>query len=477
MRTLGGLARLFRRVAARPEGRSQAAPPGRPRLLVALLLVGLVVRLPVVWLSTGIVHPDEHQQYIEQGFRVAHGYGAVFWEQERGMRHPLLPALLGGVILACERVGVADPHAQATVIRLSVALASFGALARLACTVYREGQRVAALVLAFLLASSVDLAYMHARVLSESAAAVALTLALVYWPRRPLACGLFLGLMVTFRLQAAPFAAGLWTVAAWTGWKEGTARPAARLALGLALALVAGGLHDLAHHGTFCHSAWANVTAQWAEGGADRFGLSPWWHYLVEGALQLLRVSVFAPVVLLWGVRCRPDLGCAALLFVLAHSLIGHKEMRFVWPLAPAAVLLLAVAVEDLYRRGVAARPRVLALLAASVLGASAARVGTFEWEDPYYAASAWALTEVGRRDDVTGVAVVGIPRWLCGNYFYLRRPVPIEFPAENPPTADAALPGKLNYFVVPRGSLPPAVAAALVLVAENEDWAIYRLK
>src|SRR5262249_31952450 len=148
----------------------------------------------------------------------------------------------------------ADPHMHAAVIRLSVAIASFGALAWLAWTLFRGGQRVAALTLAVLLAASVDLAYMHARVLSETAAGVALTLALACWPRRSLACGLFLGMMVTFRLQTAPFAAGLWIAAAWTGRKDGTLRPTVRLTLGLVLALVVGGLHDLAFHGTFFHS-------------------------------------------------------------------------------------------------------------------------------------------------------------------------------------------------------------------------------
>jgi hypothetical protein len=483
MRTLGGLGRALRRVGGlrtRPPA-AATTPAVSARTLVALLLIGLVVRVPVAWLSVGIIHPDEHQQYIEQGFRIAHGYGAVFWEQERGMRHPLLPTLLGGLLLACDRVGIADPHAQAVVIRLSLALASFGALAYLAWTLFRGGRRVAALALAFLLSASVDLAFMHVRVLSESAAAVALTLALATWPRRPLACGLFLGIMVTFRLQTAPFAAGLWTAAAWAGWREGTARPTARLTLGLSLALVAAGLHDLAYHGTFFHSAWANLTAQWAEGGADQFGLSPWWHYLVEGVLTLLRVSVFAVALFAWGVRCRPDVGWAAFLLVLAHSLIGHKEFRFLWPLAPAVALLLAAAVEDLYRRGVAGRGWVLAVLAASVLGASVLRAPGFEWEEEHYAASAWALAKLGRHDDVTGVAVVGIPRWACGNYFYLRRRVPIECAPEGTAVALAGLPGwadgRLNYYVVPRGLFPPAVAAALVLVAENGEWVIYRLK
>ena len=62
------------------------------------------------------------------------------------------------------------------------------------------------------------------------------------------------------------------------------------------LAVVAGGLHDLASHGAFLHSAWANVTAQWAEGGADQFGVGPWWHYLVEGALKQQRLLVIAPI-------------------------------------------------------------------------------------------------------------------------------------------------------------------------------------
>lgn len=449
--------------------------------LVGLLLTGLALRVVAAWLSPGICHPDEHQQYLEQAFRLVHGYGDVFWEQERGMRHPLFFTLLGGGLWLCERVGVTDPQVQAGLLRLLVGLLSYGAMAYLAWTVYRQGQWIAGLALAFMLAASVDLAFIQVRTLSETAATVGLALALAWWPRRPGLAGVALGLMVTLRLQTAPLALGLWTAGAWAEWRGTGGKTTAWLTAGLAVTLLAAGLHDFAFYGSFFHSFRANVAAQWLESGASQFGVSPPDRYVVYGAKLLLRASVFAGVLFVWGAWRRPDLGWCTFLFVLAHTLIPHKETRFLWPLAPLACLMAAVGLEDLYRRGWFRRRWALACLAASLLLASGVRVGFVQWRDETYTASSWALTEVGRREDLRGVALADVPRCWCGNHFFLRRPVPIEFlSAADLRALDRHVTwsaGKVNYLVARRGSLPLAVASEVASVAESGDWVVYRRK
>src|SRR5262249_9467904 len=86
--------------------------------LLRLMLAGLLVRVVAVPASAGIIVPDEHQQYIEQSFRHLHGYGATFWEQDHGMRHPLFSMLLAGVLWLGETIGLTNPHHLAALQRL-----------------------------------------------------------------------------------------------------------------------------------------------------------------------------------------------------------------------------------------------------------------------------------------------------------------------------------------------------------------------
>jgi len=74
--------------------------------LLVLLLVGLLVRVMAASAFAGIIVTDEHQQYIEQSFRHLHGYGATFWEQDYGMRHPLFSFLLAGILWLGETAGI-----------------------------------------------------------------------------------------------------------------------------------------------------------------------------------------------------------------------------------------------------------------------------------------------------------------------------------------------------------------------------------
>src|SRR5688500_9723123 len=76
---------------------------------VALFLIGVTARAVACAHTTGILHPDEHQQFLEQAYRMIHGYGKKFWEQDLGMRHPLYPALLAVPLRVLEAVGVRDP--------------------------------------------------------------------------------------------------------------------------------------------------------------------------------------------------------------------------------------------------------------------------------------------------------------------------------------------------------------------------------
>lgn len=110
------------------------------------------------------------------------------------------------------------------------------------------------------------------------------------------------------------------------------------------------------------------------QGRAAEWGLSP-WHWYATSALPraLLAALPLAPAGWVVERRVRPLLGCG-LLYVALYSLVGHKELRFLFPALPlfnaAAAPALARAARDRGRRPVAFV--AACLLLGATLGAKA---------------------------------------------------------------------------------------------------------
>jgi Alg9-like mannosyltransferase family len=56
--------------------------------------------------------------------------------------------------------------------------------------------------------------------------------------------------------------------------------------------------------------------------------------------------SPFYPFLLIIGATSDRRQGFALLVFVLGHSIISHKEFRFIWPVLPLVFLLIAEGFE-----------------------------------------------------------------------------------------------------------------------------------
>jgi hypothetical protein len=447
------------------------------RWFVSLLTVGLLLRLLLACISPGIAFSDEHQQYIEQSFRLLHGYGVTFWEQDYGMRHPLFPTILAGVLWAGERAGIHNPHVLAALQRFLMVLISYGAMAYLAWSLFVRGGRTTALALAALLVLCVDLVFIQIRVMSETACVATLALALALWPRRPIAVGILLGLMIALRLQAAPLALGFCSLAIWTDWRSEQPRTNMRLIVGLACSLLATGWWDRCFYGNWFHSFIALVDQNWVADQASGFGRSPAYTYLFFGLRRMLGASVFALAFLAWGARRRCDLAFLAIPFIVAHSLIPHKEQRFLWPLVPIGCLLLAEGFADLYQRCVCRSRLALGAVITSLVIGSAIRLPRLEWRTEPYASSCQALAWISRQHDVHGVALIDIHPWESGNFFYLRSHVPLRFvDGQQKSETDRMLrDGEINYVVVPQSFLPVSLAQEFECVAARPLWTVYK--
>lgn len=317
----------------------------------ALLVLGAWLRATSLT-PFAISHPDELSQYLEQANRLATGHGLVPWEMRYGARNQIIPQLLAPAMALGHRL------APGTLLAVWLARGCYAALCGTATMLgaWRLGRIASptAAVLALGIAACWWQSVLYDDLLlSESLSAGLLLLAApgVLCADAPAGAlrlaGFLLGSAVVVRFQNALFAAVLAGAALradrrrWRWLIEG----------GLVAALV-GALSDLiAGQPPF---RWVLVNLAMnigAEGRAAKFGAAPWWRYAA------LLASDFGPALPLIGAlalasgrRQRPLL-LAATAHILAHSLLAHKEPRFVWPSELSLLVLAAIGSAGLAAR------------------------------------------------------------------------------------------------------------------------------
>ncbi|MFO1255355.1 MAG: hypothetical protein U1E37_06750 [Sphingomonadaceae bacterium] len=343
-------------------------------VLAGVVLAALVLR----WFAFApfdISHADEIMQYLEQGKRLAIGVGIVPWEYQFGARNSLIPQLLAGPFWLGRSLA-GESLAGMLAARwtfLAAGLVALPAAWKLGALSGRGHAFMALLVASVWYECVLFSTLLLSEVLASGLIALAAALLLADRPSRAAlrSAGLLLGLGVLVRLQYAPFAAVLVLArlrldrAMWI-----------QLILGGLAAGAIGALSDLAAGQVPFRWIWVNFAYNMSEGRAARFGES--------GPLQyarwlLIHLGPLAPLILagaLLGPRRYRPLVWALIANLLFHSLIAHKEYRFVWLSTWSIVVLAAIASAELarrlaQRRGQGLNPLLLGALGALWLGAS----------------------------------------------------------------------------------------------------------
>ena len=414
-----------------PTGSARPAIAQFPATLVlpAILLAAIALRLAYAY-TASFHHPDEIFQYLEAAHRLVFGFGLVPWEYQWGIRSWLFPGLLAmpmalGAALA--------PHSSLYLWLPKLAMVAVSlALPWSAWALGATHSRRHAIVAALVVAGWAEFAYFAAHPLSENLAnaliLVAATLLLTRrdLPRAAVAAGLLLGLAIIVRCQSAPVVPILAIAGCGTDrrrWRD--------LVIGGALATGIGGAIDLVA-GTIPF-AWLveNVRQNLGEDRATQYGTLgslgyvTWfehrWGWLLVVVLPLARI----------GMKRQPALCWAALVNLVVHSLIAHKEYRFVEFTAIIVILLAAFGTVDAIASLRLRFPRLDERLAFAIAGslwlAASASVAdsAIMRADARNASYTLAATSLLRDDPAAcGVATLG-DAW--GGYAYLHRPIQVS--------------------------------------------------
>jgi len=305
------------------------------------------------------MHHDEVLQYQERAFRMVFGRGIVPWETRYGLRNALIPDFLAGAM----QLGRLLNHDHWTPILLARVLFAAVCLAAVPAA-YALGalrSRTHGLVAMFVAAVWYESVLFGVHVLSESVAAsfalsgVAALLRAGANRRAALLAGFLLAMTVLLRLQYGVFAAVLVPLVLrrdGSAWRH--------LAVGALPAVALGAVTDLAAGQLPFAWVFVNVTMNTLGGRAAFFGVENGFYYprMILAQLDPVAIPILIGAVLS-GPRYRPVL-IAALATIAVHSLIGHKEYRFIWVPVFLIVILAAIAATDGLERITAnAGPRV----------------------------------------------------------------------------------------------------------------------
>lgn len=399
--------------------------------LTLILLLALALRLPFAFIP-GYAHPDELYQHIEQAHRLATGYGVVPWEYRQGIRSWLLPVLLAPFVAVHDTLGL-EGSGYITAIRAFFVLLSLAVVASF-YAIGRHFSATHALIAGFVGAVWFELVYFSSHTLGESAslatfmpAAWLLLDARQARPAKLAAAGFLLGLTVLFRFQLLPAVGVLALFTCWLRFKQAWLP----LAIGGALAMLLGTAVDLSQGVVPFSWLFKNFAANIVEGRAASFGVQGPHFYIGAMLVHWTATAVLLVPLALIGARRYPALFLALVAHLVLHTLVEHKEYRFVLLPVAGVVLFAALGFADALQWVIARLPdRRTAVLATALvfwlltsLFLAFGERYRYRWFSHYPALTMTA--EAGRTPGLCGVAF-NMHSLSGGGYSYLHRPVPI---------------------------------------------------
>ena len=345
-----------------PIEKDSISPATARALLIAFLLVGLALRVSTTLAIPGALNPDEIFQTQEPAHRLAYGYGVISWEWTTGIRSWVFPAFLAGVMRATAWMGAAG---RGYLLGIPLVLSLLSLTTVWFCYAWgkRAGGVEAALIAAGTCAIWYTMVMYGSRALTEVVATNALLPGLylgLYGEklnerRRMLLVGAFCGLAMCLRIQLAPAVAFAAAYFCFEGgaWK----RRIVPLSLGLLAPVVFFGGVDAVTWSYPFESFVRYVQVNLIHGHGALFDTEPWYWYIgVTLPAQLGPLLIIA----FWGVRRSRFLASVALVILISHNVIPHKEDRFLYPMLPLVITLAALGTVQLAQAWNKRRPRPL---------------------------------------------------------------------------------------------------------------------
>lgn len=301
----------------------------------------------------GYYNPDEHYQIVEYaGIKTATFEPTISWEYDAQIRPMLQPAICAGFLKAFSWLSISDPFVQTMLMRIFTAFLSLAVILYFVKNTIsaftderkRFGYFVVSLLLWFIPCLSV-------RFSSEIYGGLFFLLSLAIYHsglecrKNKVLFGISLALSFIFRAQMGLAIAGflLWSLIIDRKKLKTFVTPFFSFVLTY---LLLGFCIDWWFYGEPVFSQFRYM----AEVKEGRFGDRPWWYYLqeiVEYPTYFVGIPLALAIIFLLIRNPKNPYIWSFLPFLLVHSLIGHKEARFMFPMAFLAPIILVSAYTE----------------------------------------------------------------------------------------------------------------------------------
>ena len=397
----------------------------------ALLGSAFALRIGLAVASPNIFFPDEIFQTLEPAHRLVFGYGVISWEWRLGIRSWVFPTFLAGVMRATAWMGAASSgYVAGTAVVLSlISLVTiwFGyAWAK------RASGMAAAIIAALACSFYFGFVYFAPKALYEVFAVHVLLPGLYFGVygeklgerKRLFLAGFLCALAACLRIQLMPALLFAMVYFCYSRWR--TRIPA--VAAGALVPVLIFGAVDWI---TWSYP-WQSFILYYKENvvsgpGKELTLVQPWYWY----ALVLLVLIGPAVLLLFHGARRSPFLAIFCAIVVVSHSVIPHKEIRFIYPILAPAITMASMGIVDLLDeikagmrflenpRWVVAIGIAFLFVSSGLLAAHCADWYKTRWGDG-------AFDRLSREPALCGVGIYRAIWWQSGGYTHLHRDVPI---------------------------------------------------
>ena len=308
------------------------------------------------YFSSGYLHPDEHYQIIEFAGLLdgSNSEKDLAWEYAAHIRPSIQPFLCYSIFEICNYFSITDPYTKTFILRLLTGLLALFVIHHFVNStkkiIDKEYWRLYVILSYFLW----FIPFICVRFSSETWSGVLFTLSLSFIIRdknklsHNVTIGALLGLSFLFRYQIAFAILGLilWLVII----KKTHFKKLITLITPAVIIVTFGFLLDCVFYKEITLTTWNYLKVNLLEGKAAEFGTSPWYYYfhsIIRYSLSPIGIIILASFIVSTIKNNKQLIVWVILPFILAHSLIGHKELRFIFPMVSLIPLLIVTACQN----------------------------------------------------------------------------------------------------------------------------------
>ena len=300
--------------------------------------------------SVGYFQHDEHFQILEfASLKTQVTTADVLPWEYRGQIRPAIQVALTFILIKIYHLWHIDsPFNQILLLRIVTGLFSFGVIYFLYQTLLpqiRSKNKTYFLLLSFLI---FFIPYVAVRFSSETWSGnffiLGLALTIKYYDSEKnivkfnhnLLIGLILGLSFAFRFQTGLLILGLlfWLLFI----KRSSLKNIFGIILGTSIIVGLGILIDYWYYQEWVLSAWNYFEVNIIENKTAEFGVNPWYFYFTAltdvGIFKFLTYPLITLCLGFFILKYKNPISFSVIPFLIAHLIIAHKEIRFLFPLA-----------------------------------------------------------------------------------------------------------------------------------------------